>query len=70
MLEKLYQLLWSNIGHEPWTDKVRREQKNSPLFFMLIFLALGILLYAKGRKYWWQLFLGILFGVTLGHFFW
>lgn len=70
MLNKIYELIWKQIGDEPWTEKVRREQKNAPLFFMLIFLTLGILIYAKCKKYWWQVVLCILLGVLCGHFFW
>jgi hypothetical protein len=70
MLAKIYALIWSRIGGRPWTDIVRDEQKAEPLFFLLIFLGLGILLIKLGRRYWWQLLIAYLFGILTGHFWW
>jgi len=69
-LEKLYQKLWSRVGGRPWTEIVRDEQKHSPLVFMLIFLALGIMIGKLAAKYWWQILIGFLLGILCGHFWW
>ncbi len=67
---KFYKWLYTRIGGRPWTYIIRDDQKESPLMYMLIFLGLGILLMVLARKYWWQLLLGFLFGVLIGHFWW
>jgi len=67
-LEKLYECLWSRIGGEPWTNIVRRWQKNYPMMFMLIFLGAGILLVKLCKKYWWQIIIGFAIGMIVGHF--
>ena len=70
MLSKLYELLWSRLGGEPWTWKVRRAQQAEPLVFMLIFLVAGIVLARLAGRYWWQLLIGYLLGILVGHFWW
>ena len=70
MLERLYRQLWTRIGGRPWTHIVRDEQKATPLLFMLIFLGLGILAVKLSGRYWWQLMLGFLVGILVGHFWW
>ncbi len=70
LLEKLYEKLYLRIGGKPWTEIVREDQKRTPLLYMLIFLGLGILVAKFTGKYWWQLLLGFLLGVIVGHFFW
>ncbi len=67
---KLYEKLWRRAGGRPWTEIVRDEQKQSPLLFMLIFLASGVLLARLTGKYWWQILVGFLIGVLCGHFWW
>lgn len=70
LLEKLYRLLYLQVGGKPWTEIVREDQRRSPLLYMLIFLGLGILVSKLAGKYWWQLLLGFLLGVIVGHFWW
>lgn len=70
LLEKLYEKLYLRIGGKPWTEIVREDQKRTPLLYMLIFLGLGILVAKFTGKYWWQLLLGFLLGVIVGHFWW
>jgi hypothetical protein len=67
-LERLYEKLWRKVGGKPWTEIIRDEQRRSPLFFMLIFLSLGIMTGRLAGKYWWQILLGFLLGVLAGHF--
>ena len=67
---KLYKIIYQKIGGRAWTDIVRDEQKEEPLLIMLIFMGLGILLVLKARQYWWQILLGFLFGILIGHFWW
>ena len=68
--EKLYIRLYSVVGGKPWTEIVREDQRRSPLLYMLIFLGVGILVSKLAGKYWWQLLLGLLIGVIIGHIFW
>ena len=70
LLEKFYEKLWHQVGGKPWTEIVREDQQRSPLLYMLIFLGLGILVSKLAGKYWWQLLLGFLLGVIVGHLFW
>ncbi len=70
LLEKLYHQLWSRVGGRPWTEIIRDEQKKSPLFFLIVFLALGILVGRLTGKYWWQILFGFLLGILCGHFWW
>jgi len=70
LLEKLYKELWWEVGGKPWTKLVREDQKRTPLLYMLIFLGLGILVSKLAGKYWWQLLLGFLLGIIVGHIFW
>jgi len=70
LLEKLYALLYLRVGGKPWTEIVREDQRRSPLLYMLIFLGLGILVSKLAGRYWWQLRLGFLLGILVGHFFW
>ncbi len=70
LLEKLYIRLYSVVGGKPWTEIVREDQRRSPLLYMLIFLGLGILVSKLAGRYWWQLLLGFLLGILVGHFFW
>ena len=70
LLEKLYEKLWGKVGGKPWTEIIREDQKRSPLLYMLIFLGLGILVSKLAGRYWWQLLLGLLVGVIIGHLFW
>ncbi len=69
-LGKLYEKLWRRVGGRPWTEIIRDEQSKSPLIFMLIFLAFGILLGKLAAKYRWQILLGFMLGVLCGHFWW
>lgn len=68
--ERLYEKLWHQVGGKPWTELVREDQRRTPLLYMLIFLGLGILVSKLAGKYWWQLLLGLLIGVLIGHLFW
>ncbi len=70
LISRLYRMVWTRAGGEPWTDKVRRDQAAEPLLFMLIFLGLGIILVKLTGRYWWQILLGFLLGVLVGHFWW
>lgn len=69
-LEKIYGRLWGQVGRRPWTEIVRDDQRRTPLLYMLVFLALGILVGKLAIKYWWQILLGFLVGVLCGHFWW
>jgi len=66
-LEKLYELIWRRIGGEKWTTIIRREQKNYPLIFMLIFFGAGILLVKLCKTCWWQIIIGFGIGLAVGH---
>lgn len=68
--EKLYEKLWHQVGGKPWTEIVREDQKRSPLLYMLIFLGLGILVSKLASKYWWQILIGFILGIIIGHFWW
>ena len=70
LIEKLYEKLWGKVGGKPWTEIVREDQKKSPLLYLLIFLAFGILLARLAGKNWWQILLGLLAGIVCGHFWW
>ena len=70
LLEKLYALLYLQVGGKPWTEIVREDQRRSPLLYMLIFLGLGILISKLVGRYWWQLLIGFILGIIIGHFFW
>lgn len=70
MLEKLYGWVWSRVGGRPWTYIIRDEQKKAPLAFLLLFLGLGLLLAKVAGKNWWQLLLGFLVGILVGHLWW
>lgn len=70
LIEKLYEKLWGKVGGKPWTEIVREDQKNSPLLYLLIFLAFGILLARLTGKNWWPILLGFLVGIICGHFWW
>jgi predicted MFS family arabinose efflux permease len=67
---QMYEKLWSRVGGKPWTEIIREEQKKSPLFFLLIFIGLGILVAKLAGKYWWQILIGFLLGMLCGHFWW
>jgi hypothetical protein len=69
-IEKLYQKLYTRVGGRPWTEIIREDQQDSPLGYMLIFLALGILLIKVCGQRWWWVALAFLFGVLIGHFWW
>jgi uncharacterized membrane protein YjjP (DUF1212 family) len=58
------------VGGKPWTEIVREDQRNSPLMYLLIFLALGILVAKLAGKNWWQMLVGFLLGILCGHFWW
>jgi len=49
MIEKLYKALWSRIGGRPWAQIIRDSQKKHPLWWLLLFSTLGILL---GHVFW------------------
>ena len=70
MLVKLYEWVYTRVGGRPWTHIIRDEQKYQPLLFLIIFLGLGILLGKTAGKNWWQILIGMLFGVLIGHFWW
>ena len=69
-LEKIYQSLWGQVGGRPWTEIVREDQRRTPLLYMLVFLALGILVGKLAARHWWQVLLGFLLGILCGHFWW
>ena len=69
-LETFYQLLYLQVGGKPWTEFFREDQKRAPLLYMLIFLGLGILVSKLAGKYWWQLLIGFILGIIIGHLFW
>ncbi len=68
----IYYWIWHDLCKrpEPFTSTIRTEQKNAPLLFMLIFLGLGIYLALVARRYWWQILIGFLAGILVGHFWW
>ena len=70
MLEKMYEWVWSRVGGRPFTYIIRDEQKKEPLLFILLFLGLGMLLVKIAGKNWWQLLLGFLVGILVGHLWW
>ena len=70
MLAKLYEWVWSRVGGRPFTYIIRDEQKKEPLLFILLFLGLGMLLVKIAGKNWWQLLLGFLVGILVGHLWW
>jgi len=70
LLGKLYKKLWGKVGGKPWTEIVRQDQRRTPLLYMLIFLGLGILVSKLAGRYWWQILLGFLLGIIVGHVFW
>ena len=70
LLERLYEKLWSKVGGKPWTEIVREDQQHSPLLYLLVFLALGILLARLAGKNWWLILVGFLAGILCGHFWW
>ena len=70
MIGRLYEWIWQHTTNEPWTNIIRREQKGFPILFMLIFLGGGILLVKLVGRNWWQIVIGILFGILMGHFWW
>jgi len=69
-LGKIYEKLWSHVGGRPWTEIIRDDQRRTPLLYMLVFLAFGILVGKLAARYWWQILLGFLVGVLCGHFWW
>lgn len=70
LIKKLYALLYLQVGGKPWTEIVREDQRRSPLLYMLIFLGLGILASKLAGKYWWQILIGFILGIIVGHFWW
>jgi len=70
LIGKLYEKLWRKVGGKSWTEIVREDQRNSPLFYLLISLGLGILIYRLAAKNWWQIIIAFLLGVLAGHFWW
>jgi len=69
-LGRLYERLWRKVGGRPWTEIIRDDQKSSPLLFLLIFLALGVLAGRLAGKYLWQLLIAFVIGLLCGHFWW
>lgn len=67
---KTCEKIWRKVGGKPWTEIIRKEQKQAPLVFLLIFLVLGVLAGKLAGKYWWQILLGFLLGVLCGYFWW
>jgi hypothetical protein len=51
-LEKIYERLWGQVGGRPWTEIVRDDQRRTPLLYMLVFLALGMLVGKLAARYW------------------
>jgi len=49
MLAQLYRWLWTRIGGRPWTYIIRDNQRQYPLFWLLLFGAIGMLL---GHLFW------------------
>ena len=49
LLGRLYRILWSRIGGQPWTYIIRGNQQKNPLLWLLLFGGLGILL---GHLFW------------------
>ena len=67
---KLYEMLWSKVGGKPWTEIIREDQKKSPLIYLVIFLAFGILIGKLAGKNWWLILVGFVLGLLCGHFWW
>lgn len=70
MLEKLYEKLWHRLGGRPWTEIVREDARQEPLLYLLIFMLGGLFLAIKARQYWWQILIGFMAGVIVGHLWW
>lgn len=49
MIGRIYEWLWSHIGGRPWTYIIRDSCREHPLWWLLSFGALGILL---GHLFW------------------
>jgi len=70
LLSKLYKKIWQATGDKPWTYRIRDDQKNNPLLYLLLFLAIGVFIGKFCKKYWWQVLIIIVAGVVIGHIFW
>ncbi len=70
LIARFYQWLYSQVGGKPWTHIAREDQKKAPLFYMLIFMAIGILIAKLAGKYWWLVIIGFALGVIVGHIWW
>lgn len=68
MLEKLYEKLWRRLGGRPWTEVIREDARREPLLYLLIFL-LGFLA-IKAKQNWWQILVGFIGGLIVGHLWW
>jgi hypothetical protein len=49
MIARIYKWLWSRIGGRPWSYIIRDSCRDHPLWWLLAFGALGILL---GHLFW------------------
>ena len=71
MLEPVYRAIYTRLGGQPFTHRVRDAWKQEPTGFLFLALALGMMggRYLSAGVFWWVL--GSLFGgVVLGHLFW
>jgi len=73
-LGRFYYWIWHDLAKakEPFTYSVRKWQKSNPLFFLLLFLIIGLCVGCKLKS--WKaigIVVGIIIaGVLLGHLFW
>ena len=72
LIGNFYYWIWHDVCKrpEPFTTTTQKEQQANPLLFMLIFAGLGILVVKVARDYWWQILIGFLLGILVGHLFW
>ena len=49
MLEKLYKLLWSHVGGQPWTLIIRDSYRKYPLLWLFGGSLFGVIL---GHLFW------------------
>lgn len=69
-LDSFYKMLYTKFGGRQWTDIIRDEQKTNPLFFMLLFLFLGVVVVKVTKEKWWLAVIWLALGIIIGHFWW